>query len=125
MSFKLNNTDIRSIKVYDPKVVQTTTGLVANTATSWVYLQGGTFTKPSSTVLSEGVLIRNVGSISNAVISIEGKTAGTYPGSGATADGFLLATNSELFLPVNDLNDVVFKTSGSSVVGITLGFIAY
>jgi len=125
MSFKLNNTDIRSIKVYDPKLIQTTTGYVANTATSWIYLQGGTFTKPSSTVLSEGVLIRNIGTVSNAVISIEGLTAGTYPGTGATAHGFLLAINSEMFLPVNNLNDVVFKTSGSSVVGITLGFIAY
>lgn len=125
MSFKLNNTDIRSIKVYDPKVIQTTTGYAANTATSWVYLQGGTFTKPVSNILTEGILIRNIGTISNAVISIEGKTAGTYPGSGATADGFLLATNSEMFLPVNNLNDVVFKTSGVSVIGITLGFIAY
>lgn len=125
MSFKLNNTDIRSIKVYDPKVIQTTTGYAANTATSWVYLQGGTFTKPESNILSEGILIRNIGTVSNAVISIEGKTAGTYAGSGATADGFLLATNSEMFLPVNNLNDVVFKTSGVTVIGITLGFIAY
>jgi hypothetical protein len=125
MSFKLNNTDIRSIKVYDPKVIQTTTGYAANTATSWVYLQGGTYTKPESLVLSEGVLIRNIGTASNAVISIEGKTAGTYPGTGATADGFLLATNSEMFLPVNNLNDIVCKTSSSSVIGVTLGYIAY
>lgn len=125
MSFKLNNTDIRSIKVYDPKVIQTTTGYAANTASSWVYLQGGTYTKPESLVLSEGVLIRNIGTASNAVISIEGKTAGTYPGTGATADGFLLATNSEMFLPVNNLNDIVCKTSSSSVIGVTLGYIAY
>lgn len=125
MSFKLNNTDIRSIKVYDPKVIETTTGYAANTATSWVYLHGGTFTKPTSNMLTEGVLIRNIGTASNAVISIEGKTAGTYPGTGATADGFLLATNSEMFLAINNLNDVVIKTSSSSVIGVTLGFVAY
>jgi len=125
MSYKLNNTDIRSIKVYDPKVIQTTTGFAANTATSWVYLLGGTFTKPTSTPLTEGVLIRNIGTASNAVISIEGITVGTYPGTGATAHGFLLATNSEMFLPVNNLDDVVFKTSSASLIGVTLGFIAY
>lgn len=125
MSFKLNNTDIRSIKVYDPRIVESTTAYAANAATSWVYLQGGTFTKPSSTKLTEGVLIRNIGTASNAVVSIEGQTAGTYPGTGATASGFLLATNSEMFFPVNDLNDVVVKTSSSTLIGVTLGYIAY
>ena len=125
---KKNSTDIRSISVSDVSVMRSVfaTG-ITNAQTSWAYLLGGTYTRPTSTPLTEGVLIRNIGSLTGfvnaAVIGIEGKTFGIFNSTaGNTADGFALSQGTEIFLPSNDLATIVFKAAQGTANGLSLSY---
>ena len=124
---KLNNTDIRTIKVYNPQKVRCIGITAANGPSEWKYLLSGDKSIPSSVELQQGVYIRNTGTVNDAVISIEGFSGGTAnpTGGGLTFDGYVLPSRTEVFLPVADLADVIVKsTSTSASTGITLSYIA-
>ena len=123
---KLNNTDIRTIKVYNPQKVRCIGITAANGPSEWKYLLSGDRSIPSSIELQQGVYIRNTGTLNDAVISIEGFSAGTASLSvGLTFDGYVLPSRTEVFLPVADLADVIVKSTSTAVsTGITLSYIA-
>lgn len=123
---KLNNTDIRTIKVYNPQYVRTVGFTATNGPLEWKYILSGDKSIPNSISLQKGVTIRNIGGTNNAVISLEGISAGTSNpiGNGYTFDGYILPTGEEIFFAVDDLSNVIVKSISSTVVGVTLSYIA-
>jgi hypothetical protein len=123
---KLNNTDIRTVKVYNPSIVSSV-GLTANNAqTEWKYLLSGNKSIPSSVDLQQGVYLRNIGDATAAVVSIQGISAGiSNPiGAGYTFNGYVIPSRGEVFLPVDDLAKVIVKATSATTVGITFSYIA-
>lgn len=122
MPFKPNYTDIRSFKIRDPYEVKTVGMTAANTQTDWKYLRSGTTTRGADYFLTDGIYFQN-NNTNPVVISIQGLSFGTFI-SGATADGFLLNLNQNLSLKVNNLADIIVKSTSATVAGITLSYIA-
>jgi len=122
MPFKPNYTDIRSTKMRDPLIIRTVGASVSNTSSAWVYLNSGTTTRPSDFFLVDGVILTNPGP-NTVVVSDQGLSSGTW-GTGTTFDGFQLVTNQVFNLKVNNLADVIFKSTQSAATGVTLSYIA-
>jgi hypothetical protein len=123
---KLNNTDIRTVKVYNPSYIGVIGITAQNGPSEWRYLLSGTKTPPSSISLQQGVYIRNTGKGTDAVISIEGFSAGTANpvGTGVSFSGYVLPFSGEVFLPVDDIAKVIVKSTSATTVGITFSYIA-
>lgn len=123
MPFKPNYTDIRSFKIRDPLVIRTSGYTAGNGPGDWKYLSTGTFTRGSDFFLVDGIFFTNIGP-NSVVISDQGISAGIFL-SGVSADGFLLVQNQTLNYKVNNLADVIVKsTAASTTTGITLSYFA-
>jgi hypothetical protein len=122
MPYKPNFTDIRSTLIYNPAIIRTVGASVGNTAGSWRYLTSGSAVKQNSLSLIDGATIRNTGP-NTAVLSVEGLSSGVFI-SGATADGFALVSNESLDMRVTDLSNIIFKSTSTTAVGVTLSYIA-
>jgi hypothetical protein len=123
MPYKPNYTDIRSFKIRDPLVIRTSGFTAGNGPADWRYLTTGTFTRGSDLFLVDGVFLKNVGP-NDVVISDQGVSAGTFL-TGVTADGFQLKQNEFVDYKINNLADVIVKsTSATATTGITLSYFA-
>ena len=96
--FRLNHVDIRTIQIFDPLVMKTTTG--NDISNSWEQLHG------AGATLENGVRIKNIdAAILNVAVG------------GTTADGgFELAEREEVFVEVRQLSDVYVKSASSGDV---------
>jgi len=123
---KLNNTDIRTVKVYNPSYIRSVGITAGNGPAEWKYLLSGNKNIPESVYLQQGVYIRNIGSVTDGVISLEGISAGTSnpTGTGYTFDGYVIPFRGEVFLPVEDLAKVIVKSTSSTTTGVTFSYIA-
>jgi hypothetical protein len=123
MPYKPNYTDIRSFKIRDPLVIRTSGFTAGNGPADWRYLTTGTFTRGSDLFLVDGVFLQNIGP-NGVVLSEQGVSAGTFL-TGVTADGYLIAQNQTLDFKINNLADVIVKsTSATTTTGITLSYFA-
>lgn len=123
MPYKPNYTDIRSFKIRDPLVIRTSGFTAGNGPADWRYLTTGTFTRGSDLFLVDGVFLQNIGP-NGVVLSEQGVSAGTFL-TGVTADGYLIAQNQTLDFKINNLADVIVKsTSATATTGITLSYFA-
>jgi hypothetical protein len=88
----------------------------------WKYLTSQTTTKAVSQSLREGVRIRNIGGTTDAIISVQGLSLGSYT-SATGGVGYALAPSTEVFFPVSDLSTVIAKTNtATTTLGVTLTY---
>ena len=122
MPYKPNYTDIRSFKIRDPLTIRTVGITAANGPADWKYLLSQTTTRPADFILVDGVFLSNA-NVNSVVISDQGLSAGTFI-TGTTADGFVLAQNQTLNFKINNLADVIIKSTSASITGVTLSYFA-
>ncbi len=102
---RLNQTDIRSLTIYDP-VVATQMTLASNS--NWQQL---TLTHATGNTLENGIRIKNIASTAVDVGYYHPDTE-----TGTTAgEGFELEDREELFLEVRYLTDVRVRGSGAQI----------
>jgi len=106
MPYKPNYTDIRSTKMRDPSFVRTIDFQWDSISEKFQYIiNNQQSTRPPSIILVDGVLIKNNSSNNSLFIGIRPLGA-----SAPTEQRFRILPNKQLFLPVNDLADVVYQT---------------
>lgn len=102
-----NFTDIRTIQIFDPRVMGIS---VATTAFAALSATGAT--------LENGVRIKNTSPAGTLAIGVKGGPSGLHAVSGTTG-GYELLASEELFIEVRDLTNLLIRgTAGATACWI-------